>query len=848
MASQALTDYNRRRDFKRTPEPAGKFSAVRKRNLTFLVQKHDARRLHYDLRLEWKGVLLSWAVTKGPSADPRQKRLAVRTEDHPLSYGEFEGVIPARQYGGGTVMLWDQGQWEPLTDPDTGLEQGKLRCRINGARMKGEWTLVRMHDGKNNKRENWLLIKSRDHEASDQADELVEKHSTSVKTQRDMQAIASEQAPSQQTKARTQTKTDTKSSVAKTRAPRALLGNPKFQAPQLATLVDSPPESDKWLYETKFDGYRCLVSLGKDGVRFFTRSGLDWTEKFKSLSIAFEQLPCRNALIDGEVMAAKRDAASAFSALQSALKHNYPLVFYAFDILVLDGKDLKSMPQIQRKEKLEKLLLYQTGQVLHYSAHLTGQGDKVLRRICRAGGEGIIGKRADAPYRSTRTKQWLKVKCTRRQEFVVGGYSPSAKRSRAFASILVGNFENGKLHYRGRVGSGFKYDELQRLQKIFTHLSRQTSPFTDIPANIQRGARWVNPKIVIEVDFTEFTADGYIRHGVYLGQREDKMAEAVELEKPKTSSKAKPSRGAKQHAKKSDIGGIGISSGDREIFPQANITKLDLAQYYQQAGERIAAIAASRPFSLVRCPKGISGECFFQKHASKGFPKELYSVDVKESSGKVRQYLYIKSAKGAIAAAQMGAIEFHMWGSKIDKLEKPDRLVFDLDPDQGLGFDEVKKAAIDIQKALDSLGLVATPLLTGGKGIHVCVPLRRTVSWETLKIFAKTFATIMAEAEPNRFTATMSKAKRKGRIFIDWLRNERGATAIVPYSVRARPGAPVATPITWKALDDVTAANQFTIPDMNKRLKAPCPYLKALEKPQSLNKGVLTTLEQWLQG
>lgn len=824
--ARKLNDYNAKRDFSRTPEPPGKPARVRKRNLQFLVQKHAARRLHYDLRLEWDGVLWSWAVTRGPSADPGEKRLAVRTEDHPLSYANFEGSIQKGEYGGGTVMLWDAGTWEPLHDPAKGIREGKLHFRIAGERMKGGWALVRMRGrgDSSKKRENWLLIKERDGEASDDPDELVSRYDHSVATGRSMEAIA----------AAASARKRTPGNILPSHTP---LKNPGFHKPQFATLVTEAPEGEQWLHETKFDGYRCQVSLGKSGARLYTRTGLDWSDRFEDLLPSLEALPCRSALIDGEVVSGS-GGSSAFSALQHDLKAGGPLLYYAFDLLFLDGRDLRRLTLRERKARLESLLdAVPRDSALRYSTHIIGQGAEIFRQICISGGEGIVSKRVNASYRSTRSRDWLKVKCSHRQEFVVGGFSPSSKAGRPFASLLLGNFESGELRYRGRVGSGFSVMDLEELSALFKHLERDTSPFTTEPNRIKATARWLKPEIVVEIDFAEFTNDGHVRHGVYVGRREDKPAASITPERrtPLTAAIA------------GKIGKITISHGDREIFPAAGITKYDLAAFYHATGERLLAIGGKRPLSLMRCPQGLSGQCFFQKHAGKGFPAALKEVDIEERGGDVQPYLYVNSRDGFVAAAQMGTIEFHIWGARVDNLEKPDRLVFDLDPDEALPFKEVKDAALTVRHLLADVGLHSMPLLTGGKGIHVCVPLKRFTSWETLKIFARTVAEFLAQSEAQRFTANMSKAQRKGRIFIDWLRNERGATAIVPYSVRARAGAAVATPLTWKELVTMQSADAFHIADVLQRLECPCPYLQALKDPQLLGEEAVAALAQLLR-
>ncbi|SHE85909.1 ATP-dependent DNA ligase LigD phosphoesterase module /ATP-dependent DNA ligase LigD polymerase module [Loktanella atrilutea] len=810
-----LAAYNAKRDFALTEEPRGKSGAASTTGLRFVVQKHDARRLHYDFRLEWQGVLLSWAVTRGPSPDTREKRLAVRTEDHPLSYRDFEGTIPAKAYGGGTVMLWDEGLWLPENDPAQGLKDGKLGFTLQGQRMTGSWALVRMKN-KGEKRENWLLIKHRDSAACDDPDALTDGFDTSVTTGRTMAQIASG------AKAKPQ------------RKPSATQGGkrPAFRKPQLATLVSDAPGGDDWIFETKFDGYRCLAALGKGGPRLWTRNGHDWTDRFQSLTAAFGALPCKSALIDGEVMAA-RIKGSAFSSLQAALAEGRPLVFYAFDLLSLDGKDLTDAPLLDRKARLAKLLdgLPEDGP-LRVSTHIPGDGAQILAHACKTGAEGIIAKRAGAPYRGRRTTDWLKVKCTKRQEFVIGGYSPSDKPGRPFASLLVGEMGPEGLRYRGRVGTGFAEGDFDELQAALR--TRKTSPFIDVPSDIAAGAVWVTPGTVIEVDFTELTADGHIRHGSYLGLRKDKTAKEVTLEVPRKAPATRSDRVT--------VAGIAITHPDRLIFPGTTITKVDVARYYDRASARLMDIAGKRPLSLLRLPEGQGGESFFQKHAGAGFPAALHRVEITDSSGGATTAFDATKAAAFVAAAQMGTVEVHIWGARTDRLDRPDRLVFDLDPDEGLGWSDVRRAAFDLRDLLAQLDLATVPVVTGGKGIHVCVCLRRTQGWDTVKLFTKTVAYMMAEREPKRFTAVMSKSKRKGRIFIDWLRNERGATAIAPYAIRARTGGPVAVPVTWDALDEIAGADAFDIDAAIAHLSAPCPYMTALAQPQTLTARTLDAL------
>lgn len=812
---RSLAEYEKKRDFDVTPEPRAELVEAGGERLGFVVQKHDATRLHFDFRLEWNGVLLSWAVTKGPSTDPSQKRLSVRTEDHPVSYGSFEGTIPEDEYGGGTVMLWDNGWWEPLHDPEEGLKQGKLHFRLHGARMKGGWALIRMRAKKGETRENWLLIKERDDFAGRTADALTNKYRTSVTTGRAMRAIANDHEPAK---------------PAKHEKPL-----PRFRKVQLATLQDRPPEGDDWQHEAKFDGYRCLMAVGKGGVRLYSRNGKDWSDRFGALCEPAAALDCGAALLDGEVIAG--GGGGDFSTLQKALKAGDPLVFYAFDCLNLDGEDLTGAPLSARRTALEGLLdgLPPRGPI-RLSPVLEGDGAGALDAMCDAGGEGIVSKRIEAPYRGGRTKSWIKSKCIRRAEFVVAGWSSSEKRGRAFSSLILGSFEQGDFVYRGRVGSGFGEEDFEALRSALKSLSRKTSPFDgDLPSET-KGAKWVTPRIVVEVEYAEFTSEGRIRHGVYQGLREDKEAGAVS---------AKAEAGSATSDDDKTIGGVRVSSTGRVVYPDEEITKGDVATYYAAVADRMLDHVRERPLSLLRCPDGISGDCFFQKHAGRGFPDGVKSLPIEEKDGDKADYMYVTDAEGLIGAAQMGTLEFHIWGSRRDRIERQDRMVFDLDPDEGLAFAEVRAAAQEVREGLKACGLDCAPMVTGGKGIHVVVPLRRISEWDTVKYFAKTLAAILAERYPDRYTATMSKAKRKGRVFIDWLRNERGATAIAPYSLRARPGAAIATPVTWDELADLERPDGFHMDDVLDRLSRPCPLSGA--RPRGIGSEAVEALEDWSQ-
>ena len=781
-----LAQYNAKRDFTRTGEPAGK--AAKGAGNVFMVQKHDATRLHWDLRLEVDGVLKSWAVTKGPSPDPDIQRLAVRTEDHPMAYATFEGTIPKGEYGGGTVMLWDRGTWAPVEGKSAkDLDEGHLHFTLDGERMKGEWLLVRLKPRPGEKRENWLLRKVADAHA-EAGDGLVERALTSVATGRSMEQIAAGTPPPKSAR------------PAKTARKTGKL--PPFRAPQLATLVDSVPAGNGWLHEIKFDGYRALAACAGRKVAIYTRSGQDWTDKFAPLVAEFAALDLPPCLIDGEIIAYGPDANPSFSALQAVLKRGNgsqgaadALAFHAFDLIDLAGEDLTGRPLIERKERLEALLA-QAAAPIHVADHVIGAGEKLYAAMCAAGQEGIIAKKIDAPYRHARSKAWVKVKCTRRQEFVIIGWKKSSAKARPFASLLLAQYEDGKLVYKGNVGTGFSHDTMSDLAARMKRIERKTPP-AEVERVAARGVTWVKPELVAEIAFAEFTADGNVRHGSFLGLRADKPARTVKPERAADTPPPEPT--------------IAVSNAERVIFPESGQTKGDLAAYYAAVAPVMLPFVGQRPISLVRCPQGRGKKCFFQKHDSGSFGAHVHHVPIREKDGGTEDYLYVEDAEGVIACVQMGTIEFHAWACRAGDVEAPDRMVFDLDPDEGLDFGDVKSAASDIRDRLADLGLVSFAMLSGGKGVHVIVPLTPGHDWETHKDFARRFAEALSLAEPDRFIATMSKAKRKGKIFIDWLRNQRGSTAVVPYSARAREGAPVAVPIAWDELADMADAHPFAI-------------------------------------
>ncbi len=818
MAKRAGLDietYNQKRDFTKTKEPKGR--KLKGKGDSFVVQKHDASHLHWDFRLEMDGVLWSWAVPKGPSLDPKENRLAMRTEDHPLDYGDFEGTIPAGEYGGGTVMLWDHGRWipHPDKDPRKTIEEGHLHFTLEGERMKGEWVMFRLKPKPRDRRETWMLKKVTDDFANaEDGDQLVDEAVTSVTTGRTMAEIASG------TDVWRSNRGGQKGGRGKKKAADA---PPPFQQPQLATLVDNVPAGSQWLFEYKYDGYRLLIATGAGAATAWTRNGKDWSDKFRALVKAAANLP-PGCLIDGEAVALDDEGKPDFQLLQSTLKESRGknLAFYAFDLLVDRGEDITRLPNIERKDRLKSLLAGVPAPIL-FGDHVIGQGEHLFREICKQGGEGVIAKKADAPYRGERARNWLKVKCIQRQEFVIVGWSESDKR-RGFRSLLLGTRDGRKLTYAGKVGTGFNGALIDELMERMEPLAADKAA-VEVPRADRKGAHWIEPKLVAEIAFTEFTSDGVLRHPSFIALREDKPASQVVREVPKQleeapmKAKSKPASRGKAKTKTPEDFGITISSPERVIYPELGLTKKDLADYYAAVEPLIMVDCADRPMTLIRCPGGRTGECFFQKHDKGTFGPHVKQIPIEEKDGEFEDYLYFDDVRGLLACVQMGTMEFHGWGSKVGAVECPDRLVFDLDPDEGLDFGKVKEAAVYVRDLVAQLGLKSFPLLTGGKGIHVVIPLDATADWAEVKSFADRFSRAVSEAEPDRFTANIRKAQRTGRIFIDWLRNQRGATAVMPYSARAREGAPVAAPISWDELDDFDSGHAFSIPDADELLK-----------------------------
>lgn len=810
-----LETYRHKRDFRRSPEPRGK--AVSKPNgRIFVVQKHAARRLHYDFRLELNGVLLSWAVPKGPSLNPKERRLAVRVEDHPLEYGHFEGKIPEGQYGAGSVLLWDRGHWMPVGDPLSGLRKGKLKFRLEGKKLSGGWTLVRMGGrAPGNGKENWLLIKEDDDAAgSSTGPDILEKHPESIKSGRAIEEIG---ARDREWRSHHERKTEHVAPSGLSRLSGARKSEiPERIQPQLATLVSDVPKGNDWLHEIKFDGYRALCRIEQGRVGFFTREGKDWTSRFGVLAKAAAKLQLRQALLDGEVVVMEPNGTTNFQALQNALNEDQSsrLVYCAFDLLHSDGYDLTQVPLLARKETLARILKAAGKHgLIRFSDHILGHGETFYQNACQLSLEGIISKRKDRPYQPGRGRDWVKVKCLKSQEFVIGGFTdPSGSRA-GLGALLLGVHENGDLLYAGRVGTGFTMQTLKNLRARLNPIVQKAPPFSNPP--VGRGTHWVKPKLVAEVEFTEWTRDGLLRHPSFRGLREDKPAAKITRERPQSITPATPAPTHNNDGIK--VAGISLTHPDRVLYPEIGITKRELALFYEEIAEWILPHLRGRPLTLVRCPEGHKKECFYQKHANKTLAEPIRRLSLREGNS-MATYVAVDSLSGLISLVQMGVLELHTWGSRSDQVERPDRLTFDLDPDPTLPWKQLIEAAQKVRTRLSDLGLAAFVKTTGGKGLHVVVPLARKHDWGEVKGFSKMVAESIVRESPERYTATMSKAKRKGKVFIDYLRNVRGATTVAAYSTRALSGAPVSVPLRWEELGPGLRSDHFTVRNLSQRL------------------------------
>ncbi|TGQ34945.1 DNA ligase D [Mesorhizobium sp. M00.F.Ca.ET.216.01.1.1] len=833
MAS--LEQYHAKRDFKKTTEPSGKVARAGKGGAggIFVIQKHAATRLHYDLRLEHGGVLWSWAVTRGPSLDPHEKRLAVHVEDHPIDYASFEGTIPEGEYGAGSVIVWDEGTWTPDIDPAQAMKKGHISFELHGHKLHGLWHLAWLRPRRGDKRDNWLLIKS-DDAAARPGEDILEEAPESVKSGLTVEEVGEGKTASGK-KPRVWHSNKPAASKAKLRAAKRL----EFIEPCLATLQRDAPPGKEWLHEVKFDGYRMQAQLAGGEVRLLTRTGLDWTKKFgDAIVAALASLKCKDAIIDGEIVVLADSGVSSFPALQAELSAGRTdrFIYYVFDLMRLDGEDLRSEPLVERKQALQELLGKQPdNSAVRFSEHFAEPGKVMLEHACRMGLEGIVSKRADASYRSGSGLSWIKSKCTLRQEFVVGGYLPSDKTGRGLRSLLVGYHEGGKLHYAGRVGTGFSAKTAGDLKKKLDALKAKTSPF-DTAAPAGKGLVWVKPELVGEVEFRSWTSDRIIRHASFQGLREDKPAEEIVQERPKASAgeaKAKSAPTKSAGAAKTEVT---LSHPDKLLWPEEKVSKQDLLDHYATVWPRMQQFVVNRPLSLVRAPDGVGGQRFFQKHASPGMHDKIDRMkDPKDGE----ELLFIRDFEGVAALVQLGVVEIHIWGCTIDELERPDQIIFDLDPDEGVEAKAVRAAALDIRARLDQLSLPNFVKTSGGKGYHVLIPLKPSADWEAVKTFAHDFARALEQAAPDRYTATLSKKARTGKIFVDYLRNSRGATTVAPYSSRAKKRAAVSMPVTWAEIEAGLAPNAFPIGDRTtlKRLAEADAWADFFQKGKPLKRG-----------
>jgi bifunctional non-homologous end joining protein LigD len=837
-----LQRYWKKRNFKETPEPRGKTEAPSGR-LRYVIQKHAASRLHYDFRLELDGTLKSWAVPKGPSLDPRQKRLAVHVEDHPLDYAGFEGIIPPKQYGAGTVLLWDRGCWTPIGDPRSSYRKGRLKFRLEGEKLHGIWNLVRMGGQGEAGKENWLLIKEKDEYArSGKNSEVTQILTDSVESGRTIEQIASgshrvwhsnRAAGKNTTSAPPSRVSGVEQLPGARRAPQE-----DWITPQLATLVDEAPTGDEWVHELKYDGYRILSRVKNKSAQLVTRNGNDWTSKLQRIAETVSALPVKNAWLDGEVVALMPDGTISFQALQNAFdtRSETNLVYYVFDLMYLDGYDLRKVPLLDRKQALAAVVPGDASGLVRYSDHITGRGEVVFEQACRQGMEGIISKRTDAAYRGGRNRNWLKVKCGHRQEFVIGGFTDPSGSRVAFGALLLGVYDGqGQLRYVGRTGTGFSERSLKELHKKLTALEQSQSPFVNPPTGTDaHGVHWVKPRLVAEVAFAEWTNDGLLRQAAFQGLREDKDAKSIikegtEATSPRAASNGtakKPVRrraGTIRHEASAEgpatVAGVTLSHPDRVLFPDQGFTKLALARYYEQVSTWLLPHLKDRPLTLVRCPEGHNKECFYQKHANDTVPDTIGRVKIRDEKG-VSLYMLANSLPAVIGLVQMGVLELHTWGAKRDALDRPDRIIIDLDPDPTVSWKFVIEAAQLVKTLLNEMELECFVKTTGGKGLHVVLPLQRVHTWDEVKAFSKGLADHLVRLIPDRFIANMSKQKRKGKIYVDYLRNAKGATAIAAYSTRARAGAPVSVPLAWKELSVEVRSDHFTVANVAERLNA----------------------------
>ncbi len=805
-----LKDYRQKRDFSRTAEPKPKRGKGDGRQ--FVVQKHDARRLHYDLRLELGGTLKSWAVTRGPSLIVGEKRLAVRTEDHPMQYLDFEGNIPKGEYGGGAMIVWDRGQWDSAIDPEKGLAKGHLDISLHGTRLKGRWHLVRMRPRPGEKKEQWLLIKA-DDEFARQAGQpdITEEQTTSYLSGRTTEELAAQGELRKDHAGRAKVIEARKIALPDPKKVRGARKGilPAFLEPSLPQQTDRAPSGPKWVHEIKYDGYRMQARIDGPDVRLLTRKGLDWTSRFPSIATALKTPGLGSALLDGEIVVEDSAGLPSFTLLQSDLKSGRGdrFRYFLFDLLYCEGFDLTQATLLDRKALLQQISGgLPPASPIRFSEHLAQDGPTMFEHACRLGLEGIVSKRIDLPYRPGRGDHWRKVKGILRQEFVILGYIPSTAAKGSVGALLLGYHEGGTLLYAGRVGTGYSSDQSRSLSAELEKLAAAKPELGNaLPAGSEKGVRWAKPRLVCEVEFGGWTADRLIRQSVFRGLREDRPAEEIVLEV--APEKSGSDRGPQPVPAR-------LTHPERILWPEQGVTKEGLAEFYADIADWILPHLCGRVLSLVRCPSGVSEKCFFAKHAWHGLSNAVRRVE----AGEKEKMLTLDSPDGLIDLVQAGVVEIHPWGSTLAHLETPDRLIFDLDPGEDVPWSAVIEAAFDVRDRLEEVGLKSFVKTSGGKGLHVVVPVEPKVGWEEAKTFTQSIAETMAKSRPERYVATMAKTARRGRIFIDYFRNGRGSTAVAAYSTRGLPLASVSTPLAWDELSEGIRADHFKIDNLRQRL------------------------------
>jgi len=832
--ADSLKAYHAKRDFSVTPEPAGSAggrsaSSDNSKALSFVVQKHWATRLHYDFRLELEGTMKSWAVPKGPSFDPNDKRMAVHVEDHPISYNSFEGEIPAGQYGAGKVIIWDKGTWLPLEDPHKGYRAGKLKFELRGFKLKGHWALVRMRKEENKKQEPWLLIKEKDEYIRSSGEySVVDEMPDSVA---ELDLPEPSEAPAMPGSGPAKTR-----SVSMKRTKTALPHNarkadlPHTLAPELATLVDEAPvDPEEWIYEIKFDGYRMLSRIEGGEVRLITRNGNDWSHKLPHLIKALGKLKLKSSWLDGEIAVLDENGIPDFQSLQNAFDsaHTERIIYYLFDVPFYEGYDLRDASLVERRTLLQKLFEAHPSDEIRFSDVFNASPAEILDSACQLGLEGVIGKRKTSVYVSRRSQDWIKLKCKNRQEFVIGGYTDPKGTRKGIGSLLLGYYdEERKFRYAGNVGAGFNDKTLQDLRAKLDRIASTDSPFVKA-SGIDKNAHWVEPRLIAEVSFGEWTRGGHIRHSVFHGLRSDKKADVIVREKPvHPAAKSAPASTMPKSLK--------VTNPDRVIDPSTRFTKIDLIRYYSLVAPLMLPHLARRPVSLVRAPEGVSGELFFQKHWEKENMPGVEQLDPSLDPDHP-PLLEISTAEGLLSAAQMNVIEFHTWNATRNAIGKPDRITFDLDPGSGVEWPLIQEAAQLVNVFLKELGLKSFLKTSGGKGLHIIVPIRRLCDWDTVKGFSQAIVQHLAKTIPARFAAKSGPRNRVGKIFIDYLRNGFGATTVSAWSVRARPGLGVSVPLAWEELPSLKSSARWSASNIHERLdKGNDPWADYEETNQSI--------------